>query len=328
MKDPRYPFDRVQSVESLRHPLGVLPTDLAQLARRASDMYFVAKTQLKADGSTRILYDTQEPLKIVLKRINENFLKRVIYPSYLTGGLPGKDYTHSVRVHAGAKVVVKEDISQFFPSVSHEVVFDIWKNFFGFAAEVAELLTMLTVRDGHLEQGAPTSGYLANLALWDIEGQFVKNLAAQGFTQYSRHVDDITFSSLSHVSPSRINWAVRTVTKSLATKGLLIHQGKHEVMHSNGQLKILKLVGNSKPSLPPKERSRVRALIHTFSKKVESGDDLEDALQMLPRMRGQAYKVKRFHSREGGLLVEQVEKAAVLLRLQPSNADVYTGQPN
>ena len=161
-------------------------------------MYFIAKTQLKADGSTRVLYDTQEPLMTVLKRINENFLKRVIYPSYLTGGLPGKDYTHSVSVHAGAKVVVKEDIAQFFPSVSYEVVFDIWKNFFGFAAEVAELLTMLTVRDGHLEQGAPTSGYLANLALWDVEGRFVKNLALQGFNQYSRHVDDLTFQSFTH----------------------------------------------------------------------------------------------------------------------------------
>jgi len=319
MKAPRYPFNRVQSVDSLRHPLGMLPAELAQLAQRASSMYFVAKTQIKADGSTRVLYDTKEPLKTVLKRINENFLKRVIYPSYLTGGLPGKDYTHSVSVHAGAKVVVKEDIAQFFPSVSHEVVFDIWKNFFGFADEVAELLTMFTVRDGHLEQGAPTSGYLANLALWDVECKFVKKLAAQGFRAYSRHVDDIAFSSLSHASLSRIDWAVRTVTTALASKGLLIHKGKHEVMHSNGQMKILKLVGNSKPSLPPKERSRVRALVHSFCKRVESGDDLASDLLMLPRIRGQAYKVKRFHAREGLLLVAQVEKAAALLRLEQTS---------
>lgn len=85
---------------------------------------------------------------------------------------------------------------------------------------VAELLTMLIVRDRHREQGAPTSGYLANLALWDVEGQLVKKLAVQGLTQYSRHVNDITFSSISHVSQSRINWAVRTITKALATNGL------------------------------------------------------------------------------------------------------------
>ena len=128
-------------------------------------------------------------------------------------------------------------------------------------------------------------------------------------------------SSLSHISPSRINWAVRTITAALATKGLLIHKGKHEVMHSNGQLKILKLVGNSKHSLPPKERSRVRALIHTFAKQVEAGNDLDAALQMLPRMRGQAYKVKRFHASEGGLLVQQVEKAAMLLRRESGHAE-------
>ncbi|PQA83558.1 hypothetical protein C5F52_08940 [Limnohabitans sp. TS-CS-82] len=91
-------------------------------------------------------------------------------------------------------------------------------------------------------------------------------------------------------------------------------------MYSNGQVKILKLVGNSKPSLPPKERSRVRALIHAFSKRVEAGDDLESALQTLPRMRGQAYKVKRFHAREGLLLVEQVEKATAHLRRELANS--------
>ena len=83
----------------------------------------------------------------------------------------------------------------------------------------------------------------------------------------------------------------------------------------------MKLVGNSKHSLPPKERSRVRALIHTFAKQVEAGNDLDAALQMLPRMRGQAYKVKRFHASEGGLLVQQVEKAAMLLRRESGHAE-------
>lgn len=311
---PHYPFDRIQSIESLRHPLGMSPDMLMRLARRASGLYFVAKTQEKADGSKRVLYDTREPLKTVLHRINDHFLRRVHYPDYLTGGVPGKDYTDSVKLHAGAKTVVKEDIAQFYPSVTFDVVKNIWGRFFGFADDVADLLAMLTTRDGHLEQGAPTSGYLANLALWDVEPQMIKKLEGIGITGYSRHVDDIAMSCPSTLSASKVDWIVRTVTSTLALRGLLVHAGKHEVMHADGQVKILKLLGNAKPSLLPTERSRVRALVHTFCQRVDASEDLAELERQLPRVRGQAYKVKRFHPRKGMQLVQQVDQAAKLLR--------------
>lgn len=313
MSAPHYPFDRVQSVGSLRHPLGMEPISLMRLARRASGLYFVAKVQEKADGSKRVLYDTREPLKTILHRINENFLRRVQYPDYLTGGLPGKDYTDSVKLHTGAKTVITEDIAKFYPSVTFDVVKDIWVNFFGFADDVADLLSMLTTRDGHLEQGAPTSSYLANLALWDVEPQMIGKLAHIGITNYSRHVDDITMSCPHNLSASQVNWIFRMVASTLALKGLLIHSGKHEAMYANGQIKILKLLGNTKPSLPPAERSRVRALVHTFCQRVYAGDGLNELEQQLPRIRGQAYKVKRFHSHKGTQLVLQVDQAAKVL---------------
>jgi Reverse transcriptase (RNA-dependent DNA polymerase) len=301
MNAPHYPLDRVQSIESLRHPLGMRPCDLERLVRRASSLYFVAKRVEKEDGSYRVLYDTREPLKPVLQRINDHFLRRVIYPAYLTGGVPGKDYTSSVAIHVGAKTVIKEDISKFYPSVGFDVVFDIWNRFFGFADEVAEMLAMLTTRDGHLEQGAPTSGYLANLS-------------AIGVTRYSRHVDDITMSSDQYLSPSKVDWVDRQVTQTLLRKGLKINQAKHEVMQANGQIKILKLLGHTKASLPKNERSRVRAMVHDFCLRAQTGDDLERLHRELPRVQGQAYKVKRFHPHKGQLLVEQVKSAEQLIR--------------
>ena len=313
MKAPHYPFARIQSLESLRHPLGMEPAALLRLAKRASHLYFVATTVEKADGTKRVLYDTREPLKNVLQRINEHFLRRVQYPDYLTGGVPGKDYTHSVSMHAGAKVVITEDISKFYPSVTYDVVKEIWSSFFGFAEDVADALAMLTTRDGHLEQGAPTSGYLANLALWDVEWKLIDRLSKIGVTRYTRHVDDITMSSQQNLSASKVEWAVRTVTTTLASKGLLVHPGKHEVMQANGQIKILKLLGNSKPSLLSTERSRVRAMVHGYCQRVVCGDDYEQLEQLLPRIRGQAYKVKRFHPTEGARLVSQVAEAAALL---------------
>lgn len=96
MRTALYPYGRVQSIESLRHPLGLGPAELERLANRASQMYFEAKRELKDDGSERILFDTRPPLQAVLQRININFLRRVRYTDYLTGGVPGKDYESSV----------------------------------------------------------------------------------------------------------------------------------------------------------------------------------------------------------------------------------------
>ena len=161
---------------------------------------------------------------------------------------------------------------------------------------------------------------MANLALWDVEPKLIATLAPIGITRYSRHVDDITLSSPEHLSASKVDWAVRVVGASLALKGLLVHPTKHEVMQAGGQIKILKLVANTKPSLPMKERSRVRAMVHTFCQQVAVGGSTPELQALLPRVRGQAYKVKRFHERIGHRMVVQLKHAADQLR--PSRTDL------
>lgn len=86
------------------------------------------------------------------------------------------------------------------------------------------------------------------------------------------------------------------------------------VMRSNEPITILKLVANEKASLPPKERSRVRALVHRFCSQVEAGKDLDLLMAELPRVRGQVYKVKRFHPTKGLHLAARVDEAARVLR--------------
>ena len=58
-------------------------------------------------------------------RIKCLILKKVTYPSYLMGGLSERDYVRNAAAHAGARVLLNEDISKFFPSISAEVIFDI-----------------------------------------------------------------------------------------------------------------------------------------------------------------------------------------------------------
>ncbi|CAN7677413.1 reverse transcriptase family protein [Caballeronia sp. LjRoot29] len=295
------------------------PDALRDLAHRASGMYYIAQRIPKEDGSLRIVYDTRQPLKAVLQRLNQTILRRVIYPPYLTGGVPGKDYKSNVELHAGAATVIKEDITQFYPSVTAEIVFDVWRRFFAFSEEVAEVLTAVTTRNGHLEQGAPTSGYLANLALWDVEPKLLRRLMERGVTAYSRHCDDVVMSSTSRMPNDQIAWAVGQVYGMLRHKGLQAKRTKHKVMHDGNAIVILKLVSNEKASLPAVERSRVRALVHQYVKAATLGADLEHLIRDLPRVRGQAHKVKRFHPTEGAQLVARVNEAAILIKQLSSN---------
>lgn len=308
---PVYKHGRIRSVKSLELALGLTEQALRALAERASKMYFVAKRIPKEDGTQRILFDTRQPLKRILQRINSQFLKRVCYPPYLTGGVPGKDYTCSAKLHANAPLVIKEDIRKFFPSVSTEVVFDIWHRFFGFSPDVAELLALLTTRNGHLEQGAPTSGYLANLALWDVEPRVVSLLEKKcGISRYSRHVDDICMSSTSAISATQMTRAISLVYGMLANKGLSPNRAKHIAMHAGQPIRILKLVANRKPSLHKSEQSKVRAAVHGFCLRAANLDEPDLLRAELPKIRGLAYTLKRFHPQRAAPLLARIDAIA------------------
>lgn len=322
MNAPVYSFGRIRSIESLERALRMPESAIRALATKASKMYFVAKRIPKEDGTIRVLFDTRQPLKAVLQRINSQFLKKVQYPPYLTGGVPGKDYVSSARLHANATLVIKEDIQTFFPSVHAEVVLDIWERFFGFSTDVAQLLTLLTTRDGHLEQGAPTSGYLANLALWDVEARVVSQLAREcGLTGYSRHVDDICMSSPSPISTSHKAKAVSLIYGMLASKNLAPKRAKHITMHGGQQIRILKLVANRKPSLSAIEQSRIRAAVHQFCRRAANLEDSTSLRAELPKIRGLVHHLKRFHPRKAAVMLEAIDRAARAL----NSIDVQQG---
>ena len=175
MESATYPLARIQNIQSLCCALGISEPMLRSIARRAPRLY-VGPTPKPKKNSTKVRYvfDTRKPLKPLLKRINDVIFQRVNYPSYLTGSLPGTDFVKNVSLHAGAKRVVTEDIKSFFDNITSQHVFRIWHQFFGFSEEVAELLTLLTTKDGKVCQGTPTSSYLANLAFWDREPALVK----------------------------------------------------------------------------------------------------------------------------------------------------------
>ena len=159
---PSYSQRRIGTLQALHVALGMPVGDLPTLAERANDLYRVAKSITKPDGSIRNTYDAREPLKEVHRRIKSQILDHVNYPAYLTGSIKGCDYKVNASLHARARIVINEDISGFFPSTSADRVFSIWRGFFGFSEDVARCLTQLTTRHGELPQGGACPNFCVN----------------------------------------------------------------------------------------------------------------------------------------------------------------------
>lgn len=298
---PKYPFNPVRSLASLSRSLGVSVVELQQLGETASSLYREAKPIIKADGSTRRVFDALPVLKKVHRRMQIQFFQRVVFPDYLTGSLKGRDARRNAALHAGAAIVVTEDIKNFFPSTGAEVVYSIWAGFFGFAPEVARLLTMLSMKGGVLPQGAITSSYLANLAFWDQEWRLYEDLRDRGIS-YSRYVDDVTISSKEQINNEVIGRCIAEVYGLMASKGYKAKRSKHEIRRGNGPMLTTKLMINAHPALMTKERQNIRSAVHQLEVLSRGSTNSVSLKSEINRVSGRVGRLSQLHPEEGAAL--------------------------
>ena len=178
LSNPIYPYKPIGSLEVLANVLGIRDIDELLLIKKHSDnFFFVASVIEKRDGTLRNTYDIKHKLKSIHRKIKNVFLKKIYYPEYLQGSLAKRDYLTNANIHTNSKCILTEDIRNFFPSISKDIVVSIWKNIFHFPYDVSETLAELITYKGFLVQGSPVSSYIANLALWYKEPELVNTLS-------------------------------------------------------------------------------------------------------------------------------------------------------
>lgn len=291
---PFYCRRRISNMAALSKALNTSLDELNSLARRADQMYRLASSLTKPDGSVRQTWDAYEPLKKVQRSIRCNILDNVVYPAYLTGSLKGCDYKVNASLHIGAKIVINEDITCFFPSTSAAIVQKIWRNFFGFGKEVAECLTRLTTRQEELPQGAITSSFLANLAFWKDEPALQASLRARGLI-YSRYVDDIAVSSVNFLDNSAKSAVIACVYGMLFRHGYRPKRTKHEIKTSGERMEVTRLSVNSKPGLSASRQSQIRSAVSHLEQAFLRGEIIEFGKGLYAQTLGQVHLLARFH---------------------------------
>jgi len=230
---------------------------------------------LEKKGKKRDTYDAHDHLKRVQRKIVDRILSKVVFPRYLHGGIRDVSSPRSIHsnaaVHGGSKFVVLQDIKNFYPSISIEHVNSVFRHLFKFGESVADLLSLISTREGSTPQGASTSGYLANLIFWDVEPQIVKKLNDSGFS-YSRFADDITISCRRQPTHDELTHIVSTITGMLASKGCYQKRSKfhlrvrgQSIEDEKGDFHPLTVTGlsifNDGPGLTKAERKRIRSAV-------------------------------------------------------------------
>lgn len=310
---PIYDLKPVCDIGSLSLSLGVPQDQLINVADQADSLYRKANAIIKPDGSIRQPFDALPPLKPIQRRIKDRILKRVEFPEYLTGSLSGRDYRTNAKLHSGAKIVICEDIEGFFPSTNRERVFDIWKNFFRFSDDVANLLTALTTKAGELPQGAITSSYLANLAFWKQEPRLQAKLSEKNIV-YSRYVDDISVSSKIHLTREEQTKLIAQVYGMLQKHGFRAKRRKHEIFTSGKRMLTTKLMVNIKPALPPKERQNIRAAVYALEKRCLLGEDVAKIIKEIRSVTSRVGRLGTLHPTEANKLKQRLGEIRQKLR--------------
>ena len=187
---------------------------------------------------SRTINPPKEELKELQKRINSYLVENIQMPSYAFGGIKRKDNIRNARFHKGQKFVFQTDLKDFFPYITHKMVYEMFVRV-GFSHDVSSLLTKLTTYKGHMPQGAPTSTTIANLVFVPT-GLEIQAIAEREGLRFTTFVDDVTMSSQSdfkHVVPE--------IVQTITSHGFKISQGKTTYKSGITEVTGVKMLNNS-----------------------------------------------------------------------------------
>ena len=197
-------------------------------------------------------------LKEIQGRIQDRLLSDIPLPDHMHGGVTGRSPITNASRHVEAIVVVTLDIRKFFPSVTNKHIFHVWRDVLDCSPTIARLLTQMTTFEGHLQQGAPTSTTLANIALAEND-QKIKPLCEKQNITYTRFVDDLIFSGES------ARFIINSVVGILKRAGFRVPHAKMRIMGPRKRHQITGIVANRKLAVPLEKRANIRAAIHILT---------------------------------------------------------------
>jgi hypothetical protein len=295
----------------------------------ATSVHYRRFTIPKRNGKERAIWAPLPKLKAAQQWVRQNVVEKLLVHGSVHGFLAGHSTLTNASVHTGAKIILKMDIEDFFPTVTFPRVKGVFRRA-GYREQVATLLALLCTESPReivelkgqqfyvslgprcLPQGAPTSPGLTNTLCLRLD-QRLTGLAKRYGWRYTRYADDLTFSlPADHQGEPKLGALMGLVTRIVAAEGFHVHPDKTRIARSGSRQRVTGLVvnGGGAPRVPRLLRRQMRAALHNLQK----GKPLKEG-ESLARLAGYAAYIHMSEPKRGAHMLEALH---ALLSAAPS----------
>ena len=220
----------------------------------------------KKSGGTRTIQAPEKHLSLLQGRlaillyacIDERKRKNQKFWFASHGFHKGRTIVSNAGVHRRRSFVFNIDLDDFFGAINFGRVrgFFIHDKMFALAPSVATVIAQIACHENALPQGSPCSPVISNL-IGNIPDVRLLALARDAHCTYTRHADDLTFSTNEKLFPTEIavnvhgaEWEVgRRLRKTIEETGFKINPAKTRMSLRRFRQTVTGLVVNVKPNI-------------------------------------------------------------------------------
>jgi retron-type reverse transcriptase len=250
-------------------------------------------TIAKKSGGRRAISSPKAKLRQAQSWLLENVLTKVEVHEAAMAFRPVLNIAHNAIRHAGAQVIVRLDLKDFFPSITFKRVKQMFQHL-GFNEGVATLFALLSTEapraeltlDGQkyfvavtarfLPQGACTSPAITNILCRVLDKRLSGASQKLGFV-YTRYADDLIFSARrDQSSGDKVNSvAMRDLaTQIIADERFVVNDDKTAILRPRGRQTVTGLVVNAQntpedqgaPRVSRRDIRNFRAFLHQYER--------------------------------------------------------------
>jgi hypothetical protein len=246
--------------------------EIRSIAATAPRRYYVWQLEKRSGGKRTVCHPAVE-----LKAIQNYFLRRVLYilpiHANATAYVKGSSIKRNAQAHAGSRVLLKVDFSNFFNSLKvqnwadyasdhfphwtdEEVAFSSRILFWGEKSYVPVCLAI----------GAPTSPLISNALMFEVDERLSRYAATSGLI-YTRYADDITFSSRGKLDRAKTINEVKKALSAARYSKVRINNKKTALISNRFAKRVTGLIvtPDHKVSLGRDRKRLISAMVHHFT---------------------------------------------------------------
>ena len=149
--------------------------------------------EISGKNKKRKITAPSKPIKLRQQWILSEILEKNRVSNNCHGFVRNRSILTNAKKHVGHKNILNIDIKDFFPSITQKMVVNEFPKM-GYENSASEALAEIRCFENRLPQGAPTSPYMSNLILKEMDDELDKFARHRKIT-YTRYADDMSFSS-------------------------------------------------------------------------------------------------------------------------------------